>query len=55
VNFYIYELSKLIFVQQRGWAIFRPHSVKYLKLNNTYYRNYESLETVLYSYVFLKH
>ena len=54
LNFYLYELAKLNYTQHKGLVLFRPYSVKRLKLNKNYYANFEPLETVLYSYIFIK-
>lgn len=54
LNFYIYEISRLIYLQQKSFyalKTLRPHN---LKLNNLNYINWEPYETVLFSYVLLK-
>jgi heme/copper-type cytochrome/quinol oxidase subunit 1 len=54
LNFYIYEIAKLTYVQQKALFLYkfvRPNSIK---LNNFNYINYEPYETVLLSYFFAK-
>lgn len=54
LNFYIYEISRLIYLQQKSfyaYRVVRPHSLKLNKLN---YTNWEPYETVLFSYVLIK-
>lgn len=54
LNFYIYEAARLSYVQRKAWTFFRQINKSILKLNGFNYQNYESLETTLYSYTFLK-
>lgn len=54
LNFYIYETSRLLFVQQKCWSFFRLVQPTFLKLNGLNYMNYEHLETTLYTYSFAK-
>jgi hypothetical protein len=54
LNFYIYEISRIIHVQQKGLHFYKflhPYSINLNKMN---YQNFEHLETTLYSYVFYK-
>jgi hypothetical protein len=52
LNFYIYEIARLIYVQQKGWSLFKYNAPFSLKLNGLNYTNFEYLETTLFSYVF---
>ena len=54
LNFYIYEIARLIYVQQKSWSLFKFNSSSSLKLNGLNYSNLEHLETTLFSYVFYK-
>jgi heme/copper-type cytochrome/quinol oxidase subunit 1 len=54
LNFYIYEIARLQFVQKKSWTFSRLFRYKSPKPNSPNYVNYENLETVLYSYVFVK-
>ncbi len=54
LNFYLYEISRLINAQQKGlffFRFFRPNSIK---LDGFNYQNFEPYETVLISYTFRK-
>lgn len=54
LNFYIYEIARSIFLQQKTLFLYRyvqPQSLKLLTVN---YTNYEPLETTLITYKFLK-
>jgi hypothetical protein len=54
LNFYLYEISRITFVQQKGLHLYRYFKPTSFKLNGYYYTNYEYLETTLYSYTFTK-
>jgi heme/copper-type cytochrome/quinol oxidase subunit 1 len=54
LNFYLYEVSRLTFVQQKSWFLYKFLFNNSIKLNNKNFSNYENYETVLFSYVFLK-
>ena len=54
LNFYIYEISKLIFTSQKNSYLFRYIQYTLIKLNKKNFHNFENLETTLYSYVFVK-
>ena len=54
LSFYLYEISRLTYIQQKSlffYKFVRPSSIK---LNNYNFKNYEPYESVLFSYVFLK-
>lgn len=52
LNFYLYEISRLIYVQQKGWFFFRFVKPTSIKLNNLNYLNFEPYETTLITYTF---
>ena len=54
LNFYIYEIARLSYIQQKSLYIFRYNPATSLKLNNFNYVNFEPFESVLFSYVLLK-
>lgn len=54
LNFYIYEISRLIYLQQKSFYAFRIVRPYGLKLNKLNYTNWEPYETVLFSYVLTK-
>lgn len=54
LNFYLYEISRLTQVQQKGLSLFRFIKPTSIKLNNLNYFNFEPLETTLMTYVFSK-
>lgn len=54
LNFYLYEISRVVLIQQKGSHLYRYFQPTALKLNGYHYTNYEYLETTLYSYIFLK-
>jgi hypothetical protein len=54
LNFYIYEIARLIYVQQKSWTLFKFNNPTSLKLNGLNYQNFEYLETTLFSYTFYK-
>lgn len=53
LNFYLYEIARIRFVQQKGLAIARTNSVNPLVLNALNFTNNELLEVTLYSYTFV--
>ena len=54
LNFYLYEIARVLFTQRRGSHLYRYYQPTALKLNGNHYTNYEYLETTLYSYTFNK-
>ncbi len=54
LNFYIYETSRSLFLQQKTLFLFRPLNTKSLKLNKFIYTNFEPYESVIISYTFVK-
>ena len=54
LNFYLYEISRITYVQQKGLFFFRFVKPTSIKLNNLNYLNIEPLETTLISYVIFK-
>ena len=54
LNFYLYIGARTWFLQRKGWYVSRFNQHASVKLNSTYYTNYEYLETTLFSYSFLK-
>nr|ASY95744.1 Cox1 [Stylonychia lemnae] len=54
LNFYLYEISRLSYLQQKSLTFFRFIANNRLKLNNQNFINYEPYETILFSYVFIK-
>lgn len=52
LNFYLYEISRLTYAQQRGLSFFKLMKPRAIKLNNLNYFNFEKYETVLLSYTF---
>jgi hypothetical protein len=54
LNFYLYEIARLTYIQQKSLSFFRFFNVKSIRLNNQNFTNYEPYESVLFSYVFLK-
>jgi hypothetical protein len=54
LNFYLYEIARVLFTQRRGSHLYRYSHPTALKLNGYHYTNYEYLETTLYSYTFNK-
>lgn len=54
LNFYLYEISRITFIQQKGLHLYRYFRPTSFKLNGYHYTNYEYLETTLYSYTFTK-
>ena len=54
LNFYLYEIARIRFVQRKGWSIARTNSVDSLALNTLNFTNNELLEVTLYSYTFVE-
>lgn len=54
LNFYIYETSRSLFLQQKTLFLFRFTGLRSLKLNKFSYINFEPYESVLLSYTFTK-
>lgn len=54
LNFYLYEIARLNYLQQKTLALFRFITIKSIKLNNHNFINYEPYESILFSYVFIK-
>ncbi len=52
LNFYLYEISRLVYLQQKGLTFFRFVKPSSVKLNNLNYLNFEPFETTLISYTF---
>lgn len=52
LNFYLYEISRILFTQRKGSHLYRYFRPTAFKLNGCYYTNYEHLETTLFSYTF---
>lgn len=52
LNFYLYEISRLTYIQQKGLTFFRFVKPTSVKLNNLNYLNFEPFETTLISYTF---
>jgi heme/copper-type cytochrome/quinol oxidase subunit 1 len=54
LNFYLYEISRLTYVQRKGLFLYRYSKNNTVKLNNLNFVNFEYLETTVYSYTFSK-
>ena len=53
LNFYIYETSRLIFLSQKTFFLYRyMNKNNFIKLNNFFFINYESYESTLLTYSF---
>ena len=52
LNFYLYEISRLVYLQQKGLTFFRFVKPSSIKLNNLNYLNFEPFETTLITYNF---
>ena len=52
LNFYLYEISRLTYIQQKGLTFFRFVKPSSVKLNNLNYLNFEPFETTLVNYTF---
>lgn len=50
LNFYLYEISRLIYIQQKSLFFFRMDRLFSLKLNELNFLNFEPYESVLFSY-----
>ena len=54
LNFYLYEISRLTYIQQKALFFFKFVRPSSLKLNSFNYINFEPYESILFSYVLLK-
>lgn len=54
INFYFYETSKLIFLQQKALFLFKPIQFIKTKKNPVIFKNHELYESTLFSYIFIK-
>jgi hypothetical protein len=54
LNFYLYEISRLNYIQQKGYTLFRSIKPGSIKLNEFDYSNFEPLETTIINYTFAK-
>jgi ACR3 family arsenite efflux pump ArsB len=54
LNFYLYEISKIYYIQQKSFHFFRFLKFASIRLNNLNYKNFESFETTLITYAFFK-
>ena len=54
LNFYLYEIARIRFVQRKGWSIARYNTTGGLELNYLDYNNIEVFETTLYSYALVQ-
>lgn len=54
LNFYVYETSRTLFLQQKTFFLLRFGGLQDLKLNKIKYTNFEPYESVLLSYTFTK-
>lgn len=54
LNFYLYEVARLTYVQQKGLTLFRFIKPSSIKLSGSNYFNFEPYETTLMSYTFAK-
>ncbi len=52
LNFYLYEISRLVYLQQKGLFLFRFVKPTSIKLNDCNYFNFEPYETTLITYTF---
>ena len=52
LNFYLYEISRLIYVRQKGLTLFRFIKPTSVKLNDLNYLNFEPFETTIINYSF---
>ena len=53
LNFYLYEIARIRFVQRKGWSISRFNRPDSVHLNELNFTNNELLEVTLYSYSFV--
>jgi len=54
LNFYLYEIARLLHVQRKSFYLYRFFRISSLKLNKQNVINLEYLETTVYSYSFNK-
>lgn len=54
LNFYLYEIARLTYIQQKTLFLIRLVRLSNLKLNNFNFTNFEPYESVLFSYVLIK-
>ena len=54
LNFYLYEIYKLIYIQQKALFLDKKLQLTKLKLNKLKYVNFEPLESTLFTYTFIK-
>ena len=54
LNFYLYEIARTKYIQRKGWYVSRFNTSNRIQLNKVNYSNNEYLETVLFSYTFIK-
>lgn len=54
LNFYLYEIARLTYVQQKGLNLFRTIRQTSIKLDKFNYFNFEPYETTLLTYTFAK-
>lgn len=54
LNFYLYEIARLTYVQQKGLTLFRTIRQTSIKLDKFNYFNFEPYETTLLTYTFAK-
>ena len=53
LNFYIYEISRIIFLSQKTYFIYKyENKNNFIKLNNFFFINYEVYELVFFNYSF---
>lgn len=52
LNFYLYEISKISYVQQKGFFLFKFLKPTAIKLNEFNYTNFEPYETTIITYTF---
>jgi hypothetical protein len=53
-NFYLYEIARLTYSQQKSLTLFKFIKPTAVKLNKLHYCNFEPYETTLLTYTFLK-
>jgi len=54
LNFYLYEVARIRFIQRKGWQTARNYRPEFIPLNDLNCTNHEPLETTLYNYVLVK-
>jgi hypothetical protein len=52
LNFYLYEISRLVYTRQKGLTLFRFIKPSSIKLNELNYLNFEPFETTVINYSF---